>query len=67
MIKEFLDERPKVSLFTRPRRFGKTLAMDMFKTFFEISETDHSKYFKDKNICSSILNYFYFTMSIESM
>ena len=27
MIKEFLDERPKVSLFTRPRRFGKTLNM----------------------------------------
>lgn len=50
MIKEFLDERPKVSLFTRPRRFGKTLAMDMFKTFFEISEIDNSKYFKDKNI-----------------
>ena len=50
MIKEFLDARPKVSLFTRPRRFGKTLAMDMFKTFFEISEVDNSKYFKDKNI-----------------
>lgn len=24
-IKDFLDERPMVSLFTRPRRFGKTL------------------------------------------
>ncbi len=50
MIKEFLDERPKVSLFTRPRRFGKTLNMDMIKTFFERSEEDTSVYFKDKQI-----------------
>lgn len=52
MIKEFLDTRPKVSLFTRPRRFGKTLAMDMIKTFFEISDEDNSKYFVDKKIWS---------------
>lgn len=50
MLKEFIDSRPKVSLFTRPRRFGKTLAMGMFKTFFEITECDNSKYFKDKKI-----------------
>ena len=28
MIKDFLDKKPLVSLFTRPRRFGKTLNMD---------------------------------------
>ncbi len=50
LIKEFLDERPKVSLFTRPRRFGKTLNMDMLRTFFEISDEDTSFYFKDKQI-----------------
>lgn len=50
MLKEFLDSKPKVSLYTRPRRFGKTLAMDMFKTYFEISDTDNSKYFRDKKI-----------------
>ena len=50
LIKEFLDERAQVSLFTRPRRFGKTLNMDMIKTFFEISEEDTSVYFSDKNI-----------------
>lgn len=50
MIKEFLDERPKVSLFTRPRRFGKTMNMDMLRTFFEISEEDTSIYFQDKKI-----------------
>ncbi len=35
MIKDFLDERPMVSLFTRPRRFGKTLNMDMLRTFLK--------------------------------
>lgn len=52
MIKEFIDSKPKVSLFTRPRRFGKTLAMDMLQTFFEISDEDNSKYFKNKIIWS---------------
>lgn len=50
MIKEFLDRKPLVSLFTRPRRFGKTLNMDMLRVFFEISEDDTSRYFKDKAI-----------------
>lgn len=52
LIKEFLDERPVVSLFTRPRRFGKTLTMDMLRTFFEKTEEDTSKYFRDKKIWS---------------
>lgn len=52
MLKEFMDTLPKVSLFTRPRRFGKTLAMDMIKTFFEISDKDTSRYFKNKKIWS---------------
>ena len=50
LIKEFLDKKPLVSLFTRPRRFGKTLNMDMIRVFFEISQEDTSKYFTDKNI-----------------
>ena len=50
MIKEFLDERPMVSLFTRPRRFGKTLNMDMLRTFFERTQEDTSIYFRDKKI-----------------
>ena len=50
MIKDFLDERPIVSLFTRPRRFGKTLNMDMLRTFFEKTEQDTSVYFHDKKI-----------------
>lgn len=50
MLKDFMDERPKVSLFTRPRRFGKTLNMDMFRTYFEKADADTSIYFRDKKI-----------------
>lgn len=50
MIKEFLDHKPLVSLFTRPRRFGKTMNMDMLRVFFEVSKEDTSEYFKDKDI-----------------
>lgn len=50
LIKEFLDRKSFVSLFTRPRRFGKTLNMDMLRVFFEISDEDTSKYFTDKAI-----------------
>lgn len=50
LIKELIDEHSKVFLFTRPRRFGKTLTMDMLKTFFEISESDTSVYFKGREI-----------------
>ena len=57
MIKEFLDERPMVSLFTRPRRFGKTLNMDMLRTFFEKTAEDTSVYFKDKKIWKCGKNY----------
>ena len=35
LIKELLDEACEVSLFTRPRRFGKSLNLDMLKNFFE--------------------------------
>lgn len=35
MIKELLDRGGKVSLFTRPRRFGKTLNLSMLRRFFE--------------------------------
>ena len=50
MIRDFLDKKPMVSLFTRPRRFGKTLNMDMLRVFFEKKNEDTSVYFKDKQI-----------------
>mgnify|MGYP000308678436 CR=1 FL=1 len=35
LIRDLIDDQVPVILFTRPRRFGKTLALDMLKTFFE--------------------------------
>ena len=50
LVRDFLDAMPMVSLFTRPRRFGKTLNMDMLRVFFEKTEEDTSVYFKDREI-----------------
>lgn len=36
MIEDLLKNRGEVNLFTRPRRFGKSLNMNMLKSFFEI-------------------------------
>ncbi len=49
MIKDFLDNRKKVTLITRPRRFGKTLNMSMMSKFFDIKK-DSKDIFKDTNI-----------------
>ncbi|MDO4961155.1 MAG: AAA family ATPase [Eubacteriales bacterium] len=56
LIRELIDDHNMVTLFTRPRRFGKTLALSMLKTFFELSDEDTSVYFKDKAIwnCGSM-------------
>ena len=45
MIKDILDSGAKVTLCTRPRRFGKTLNMSMLRYFFEKSEQDNSYLF----------------------
>lgn len=50
LIRDFLNAIPMVSLFTRPRRFGKTLNMDMLRVFFEKTTDNTSIYFKDKYI-----------------
>ena len=48
LIKDVLDTNTSVFLFTRPRRFGKSLNMDMLRIFFEKTNKDTSIYFKDK-------------------
>ena len=48
LIRDFIDTLSKVSLFARPRRFWKTLTMDVLRTFFEKTDEDTSVYFKDK-------------------
>ena len=50
LVKDILDAETDIILFTRPRRFGKTLNMDMLRTFFEKTEADTSEYFIDKKI-----------------
>ena len=47
MIRDILDSGAKVTLFTRPRRFGKTLNMSMLRYFFEKSEQDNTYLFND--------------------
>ena len=56
LIRDLLMQKSKVTLFTRPRRFGKTLAQSMLRTFFEEEVTsdgivvDNSKYFTGKKV-----------------
>lgn len=45
LIKDILDAGAKVTLFTRPRRFGKTLNMSMLRRFFEKTYEDNSYLF----------------------
>ena len=42
-IEEIVNDGAKVKLFTRPRRFGKTLNMSMLKYFFDIKECEDNK------------------------
>lgn len=44
MIKDLIDSETSVALFTRPRRFGKTTAMEMIRAFYE----DDASLFHDK-------------------
>ena len=50
LIKDLLDNKASVNLFTRPRRFGKTLNMSMLQYFFENSSKDNSYLFENLNI-----------------
>ena len=50
LIKDLIDLRAKVNLFTRPRRFGKTLNMSMLRYFFEKSDKDRSRLFAGTKI-----------------
>lgn len=50
LIRDLIDSNSMVTLFTRPRRFGKTLTMNMLQTFFEKTDEDTSVFFKTKKI-----------------
>lgn len=59
---ELLQNRSEVNLFTRPRRFGKSLNMSMLKTFFEIGSNpalfDGLKISENKEICTKYMGQF---------
>ena len=42
-IEEILEDKSKIKLFTRPRRFGKTLNMSMLKYFFNVENKEENK------------------------
>ena len=52
MIKELLENKESVNLFTRPRRFGKTLNMSMLQRFFEATEKSNAYLFGDLKIAA---------------
>ncbi|MCM1316421.1 MAG: ATP-binding protein [Clostridiales bacterium] len=53
IIKDILDSGSKVALFTRPRRFGKTLNMSMLKRYFERTDEDNSYLFDGLKIAGA--------------
>ena len=61
-IKELLQNWGEVNLFTRPRRFGKTLNMSMLKCFFEIGSDpalfDGLKIVQEKELCEKYMGRF---------
>lgn len=62
LIRDFLDAWGKVNLFTRPRRFGKSLNMSMFKSFFEIGCNkalfDGLEVAKETDLCNTYMGRF---------
>ena len=61
-IKELLQNWGKVNLFTRPRRFGKSLNMSMLKSFFEIGSDpalfEGPKIMQEKDLCERYMGKF---------
>ena len=59
LIDDVIEKGGKVTLFTRPRRFGKTLALSMLRTFFELeydydeNVIDKKRYFEGKKIMNA--------------
>ena len=54
LIEQLLLNWSEVTLFTRPRRFGKTLNMSMLKSFFQIAQIKNKRYdeaLRDEDRC----------------
>ena len=57
LIKDILDSKSEVFLFSRPRRFGKTFNMSMLKYYFEKTEEETSVLFEDLQIWQQDVSY----------
>ena len=55
LIKDLIDNKASVNLFTRPRRFGKTLNMSMLQYFFEDMRDEFCINNLDKNQVNQIM------------
>ena len=60
-IRELLRSRGKVNLFTRPRRFGKSLNIDMLNCFFDIKKDSRSLFdglaiSAERELCENWMN-----------
>ncbi|MCM1212885.1 MAG: ATP-binding protein [Blautia sp.] len=63
MVRDLLENIALVNLFTRPRRFGKTLNMSMLKHFFEIASNnaalfDGLEIYREKELCDKYMGKF---------
>lgn len=74
MIKDIIDNKGVVNLFTRPRRFGKTLNISMIQHYFEKTAYDNSYLFEGLNISKAgdkykeyMGQYPVITLSLKSM
>ncbi len=61
LIAELMEDDFKVSLITRPRRFGKTLNMSMLEAFFDIRKDNRAifeglKIMQNEEICAEWMN-----------
>ena len=66
LIEQLVETGGEVTLFTRPRRFGKTLNMSMLKSFFEVG-TDESLFdglyiSGNKELCDKSVSYTHLTL-----
>lgn len=71
-IKELLENWGEVNLFTRPRRFGKTLNMSMLKCFFEVGSDpslfEGLKITREKELCEKYMgNFPVISISLKSV
>ena len=66
LIKELLDNWAEVNLFTRPRRFGKTLNMSMLKAFFELNSDKNcfkgTRISREVYLCEQYMGKFLFNL-----